>query len=354
MKFSKLVIEVIVCVSCTQINMAQAQSPGNSGTSVDPANWGNSATNGAAPIQEQMKQLADYLDKAKAFDRKTVKDAPAQEIIMARVNEIIDALKLQCSLKSAVLVGSSADTVGGKIYQRNLYEAACNNDMGYFLSSRDRYRKDTGKLDAPTAATSTALTCFSAEAIKNADEAKGIKSEFYCQLPDNGGGDIKAMAGKILASVGITCNVTKFQWFGIKEAAKTELTESACDNGSGFLLETALPEGSTSSSAMNCVDASRKGLDCKLTQVAKLPTLQTFKDYLAKTNIQCNTDSYNQIKVLGKESTKQRYVVEFKCAQQPNGLVAFIPLEGNTNKFESIDCPAAAKRGVKCALTIKN
>jgi hypothetical protein len=43
--------------------------------------------------------------------------------------------------------------------------------------------------------------------------------------------------------------------------------------------------------------------------------------------------------------------VEFLCPEQPKGLVAFIPLEGNTALFEMADCAAAAKRGIKCALT---
>jgi len=55
--------------------------------------------------------------------------------------------------------------------------------------------------------------------------------------------------------------------------------------------------------------------------------------------------------VVGQENVLKRYVVEFQCPQQPKGLVAFIPLNGNTAKFETLDCKAAAKKGVTCQLT---
>jgi hypothetical protein len=153
----------------------------------------------------------------------------------------------------------------------------------------------------------------------------------------------------------VNCSVTQFQWFGVKTANNSEIVEAACEDGKGYLLQTALPGGNVSPTAMNCVDAANKfGLDCKLTKVAKLPTLQTFKDYLAGTDVKCKVDSFDQLKVLGKESTKQRYIVEFKCSQQPNGLVAFIPLEGNTNKFETTDCTGIRKYGIACKLTSKN
>jgi len=44
-------------------------------------------------------------------------------------------------------------------------------------------------------------------------------------------------------------------------------------------------------------------------------------------------------------------VAEFQCSEHPEGLIAYIPLEGNSAPFETIDCAAAAKRGLKCTLT---
>jgi hypothetical protein len=47
----------------------------------------------------------------------------------------------------------------------------------------------------------------------------------------------------------------------------------------------------------------------------------------------------------------QRYVVEVQCPQQPQGLVAFIPLQDAPKPFETIDCSAAAARSIQCKLT---
>jgi len=46
----------------------------------------------------------------------------------------------------------------------------------------------------------------------------------------------------------------------------------------------------------------------------------------------------------------KRHVVEFKCPEHPDGLVAFIPLGTNANKFQTMDCKAAKKAGIKCTL----
>ena len=189
MKHTKPLVALLAILASGLISTAEAQAPGGNpgGQSAgDPAGWGSSRNNGAAPIQEQMKQLGDYLDKAKAFNRKELKDVPMKEAVINRVNEAINALKLPCSIKDAELVGNNSETVSGKVFQTNLYEVACTENTGYFVSTRDRYRKDKGKLDAPTASTSNAYTCFTAEGLKNDDAAKGIKSELYCQLPDNG------------------------------------------------------------------------------------------------------------------------------------------------------------------------
>src|SRR4051794_32683960 len=104
MKHTKPLAVFLTILALGSISTAQAQSPGGNpgGQSAgDPAGWGSSTNNGAAPIQEQMKRLGDYLDKAKAFDRKNLKDVPLKDVTISRVKEVIDALKLPCVLKDA-------------------------------------------------------------------------------------------------------------------------------------------------------------------------------------------------------------------------------------------------------------
>lgn len=340
-------LATMLCISSAEI-MAQAPSAGAGQNSAgDPSN--PSATGfGNSMSSEQVRQLANYVDTANVINRKDLKNAPPKEEVVKRVKEIIDVLKLDCSVKDAALAGNSTEDG----YQTNLYEVACTNGMGYFLNSRSRFKHN--KLGSVSAKDATAITCFSAEAMHQNELAKGKKSEFYCQLPDNGSGDIAVIGGRLLAAAGANCNISKLAWFGVDDNNKIEYDEAACDDGTGYILQTPLAGGTIKPTAMSCVDAAQKGLDCKMTPVIKPPTLETFKDYLAHTDVNCKIDSYDQIKVLGKESLKQRYVVEFKCPEQPNGLVAFIPLDGNPNKFETVDCDGVKKHGVSCKLTTKN
>ncbi len=299
---------------------------------------------------EQARRLSNYIYSAEAMNRTNLKKAANKEEVMARAKELIAVLKLSCEPTDVELAGESNDAVNGKPYQNSLYEISCADGTGYFLNSRDHVKKEGAKPDHPSVATSFALSCLSADKIHDEDLQKGIKSELYCHLQNNDSGDMRIVSQRLLTAAGVDCNVSQFKWFGVKQQSKTELTEVACDNGAGYLLQTALPGGNAKPSAMNCKDAVQNGLECRLTKTAKPITLDTFKEYLAGTHISCSINDYDQIKVLGRENAKQRYVVEFKCAQQPNGLVAFIPLDGNSNPFETVDCKAIKSRGITCKL----
>jgi len=76
--------------------------------------------------------------------------------------------------------------------------------------------------------------------------------------------------------------------------------------------------------------------------------MQTFRDALAANGIKCES---TKSRVIGQENIRKRYVVEFACPEQPKGLVAFIPVEGNTNPFETIDCSTAVSRHILCEYT---
>jgi hypothetical protein len=45
----------------------------------------------------------------------------------------------------------------------------------------------------------------------------------------------------------------------------------------------------------------------------------------------------------------KRYVVEYRCAEHSAGMVAFLPLAGNSTPYESLNCADALSiRGVAC------
>jgi hypothetical protein len=115
------------------------------------------------------------------------------------------------------------------------------------------------------------------------------------------------------------------------------------------MLATAVPGSSAPVGVSSCHDSALQGIPCKLSDNGAVAvTVQDFKAALAEHQVPCDA---SQVRSIGQEKMLQRHVVEFLCPQQPKGLVAFIPLNGNTAKFETIDCAAAAKRGIVCKLT---
>jgi hypothetical protein len=140
--------------------------------------------------------------------------------------------------------------------------------------------------------------------------------------------------------------VSNFRWFGFSASSQTEYSEVACADGKGYLLK--MPRIGATVSVLSCQEAAQQGLKCRLTEggrVAAAATMQTFREALKQNGVRCEP---TQMRTIGRESVDKRYVVEVQCPEQPNGLVAFIPLEGNTHPFETIDCPAAVERQIQC------
>lgn len=302
---------------------------------------------------DEARKIAEYVENSKTFNRSQIKNVPPKDQLMSQAKELISILNVECTIKDVDLGGQRIDTVAGKMYLNNLYEVSCAEGTGFLLNSHAHIRKEGAKPDKPTAGASFAMSCMSADRIHDDDIKNGGQSEFYCHLPDNGGGDLRVIGSRLLALSGVDCKVTQFKWFGMRAESKTEFSEASCENGQGYLVQTQLPGTSGKPSVMNCNDAIQKGIECRMTPVIKPVTLETFVQYLASTSVNCKVTSTDQVKVLGRENTKQRYVVEFKCEQQPNGLVAFIPLNDNTNVFETHNCKEIKAYGIKCKMTLE-
>lgn len=254
---------------------------------------------------------------------------------------LVKTLDLPCEVSDATLVvsGTSRSASAGKALETRVYEVACSNGLGYLLEARG-------------AETPVALSCFSAEAARLADSAKGKPAGFYCKLAQSR--DVKAMAATLMAGAGVTCAVRELRWFGRSAATHTEYSELVCDDGKGFLLRTALPGSRADTTVLSCADGARQGIHCRLTDPGPLEaavTLDTFRGELVKNGISCRLD---QIREIGQEDVHKRYVVEYLCEKQHSGMVAFIPLAPNDNPFETIPCNVAISRGVMCALTAVN
>jgi hypothetical protein len=142
--------------------------------------------------------------------------------------------------------------------------------------------------------------------------------------------------------------------FGRSESTQSEYNEVVCKDGKGFLLRTPLPGSQAQITVTSCADAAKQGIKCRLTDAGPVETpvtLETFKGALAQNGVSCKI---GQIRMIGQEDHLKRYVVEYRCADQPTGMVAFIPLPGNTNPYESMDCTVAAHNEVPCQFTSAN
>jgi hypothetical protein len=280
-----------------------------------------------------VEKLRDLLDR----DRKAP-DARARDRAKQESATLGGALTLSCEIADAERVGGGRAKADGKALDVAVYEVACTNRTGYFLFAQGAQKP-------------LAISCFAAEATHAADVAQGVKSQFYCQLPANK--DVKATAAALMTAAGTSCAVSNARWFGMNASNQTEYSEVACADGKGYLLKTPLTGASAQTSVMSCQDAAKQGLKCHLTDggaVSAPVTMQTFRDALEQNGVACEPA---QMRVIGRESVDRRYVVEMQCPQQPRGLVAFVPAEGNPKPFEAIDCAAAAEREITCTLAGK-
>ncbi len=271
--------------------------------------------------------------------------AQARNKAKADSEELIKALELSCSVTNAQLVisGTRKSTSGGKDVETKVYEVACDGNLGYLL--------ETQGPDKPIA-----ISCLTAEEARASDVAKGKPPGFFCKLPENK--DVYATLAAMInsragagAGAGAGCEVRDLQLFGRSESTQSDYSEVACKDGKGFLLRFPLPGSQAPSLVMSCPEAAKQGIKCKLTDAGPVEapiTSDTFKSALAQHGVSCKID---QLRLIGQEDNRKRYVVEYLCAGQPTGSVAYIPLPGNTNAYESIDCAAASARGVLCKLT---
>lgn len=274
-----------------------------------------------------LPHLKEHARQAKEWDK---------EFARKESQKLIDSLSVPCELADAERAGGGKIEVNGHLTEVTVYEAACHSGTGYFLVSQPPEK-------------SLAVSCFAAEAARAAEEAHGESSDgFTCTL--SGYKDAKTMADAVLKGAGTACDVSNYRWVGVSSANGTEYSEVSCAGGQGYVLEIPKTGQANQLSIVDCQDAVKEGIKCALTAVSMPVTLQTFRDAIKDHSIACDPA---HLRYIGRETQGRRYVVELQCPQQPNGLVAFIPLQGNTKPFETLDCSAAAARSVQCKLTAK-
>ena len=184
------VIAAALCAVFPSAVLAQSQSAGSgsAGQSSGTQPLGNHMGQNNM-TQEQFNQMSDYVDQSKRLTKedrakgKTEADLKAED--EAAAADIVKALPLPCAVSDAQLYAKGSQTVNGKAVASATYEVACANGTGYFVVSQ-----------APLAP--YALSCFTADAKRAADAAKGQPTGAVCKLPANA--DVNAAAAAVLDS----------------------------------------------------------------------------------------------------------------------------------------------------------
>jgi hypothetical protein len=315
-----------------------------------PANTGGGANNpmnqGADPARDQSNADADRIYREQLANRRRSKQpAETKDHALETAAGLATGLQLACDIKDAARVASGPATVKGKTMETRTYEVACGDGTGYLLVSQGD--------EIPLG-----YSCFAAEGQREVAVEQGQTFEDICILGANR--DIKAMASAVMSHAGTACTVDKLKWLGQSTSSHREYTEVVCHDGRGYVIASLEPGWAGAVRALSCGDAPSYGVRCQMTSAVAaapaaaapgadpVPTLDDFKAALVAHGIACTP---SDIRVIGKENVRKRHVVEFLCPEQPSGLVAFIPLGTNANKFETMDCATAAKGGVVCKLT---
>jgi hypothetical protein len=275
--------------------------------------------------QSDLKRLAEQIDQ---WNRVEGKAGVPPRVAKSRTTAMLAVLKVSCAVSNAAYRGTAPGDA-----EQNVYEAACEDGMGYLLLLKGSSLSGTSCLAAAR------------------DE-----SPVKCALPGNA--DSKVAAAAVLGGNRISCKVRDLKWLGTS-AANQDHIEVACEDGGAHVIRSPVPGSGGKLEVLGCQDAIKQGVACELSASARAvppapdsrPALSWFKQELSRHGVSCET---KRARIVGRESIKRRYLVEFDCSDRPDGLVAFVPPAGDTiNSFESMNCPSAAERGIRCELLPK-
>jgi hypothetical protein len=271
--------------------------------------------------QADLKRIAEQIEK---WDRVEGKAGVTSREARLRATAMLHVLKVSCVVTDASYRGTAPNDT-----DQNVYEAACKDGVGYLLFLKK------------SALTGTA--CLAAD-----DEGFPVK----CVLSANS--DSKALVGALLVRNHVQCAVRELKWLGA-DTADMDHVEVACETEGGFVVRIPRPGSNGQLEVLSCQDAIKQGIACELTRnlpsspatmADARPNLAWFKEALTRNGQNCQT---KRARIIGRESIKRRYLVEFECTDRPEGVIAFVPPAGDAvNAFESMDCAKAATRGIRC------
>jgi hypothetical protein len=317
-----MILSILAVLALPAEGFAQATGAPNSGAAGRQEPGGDNVSRDTLS-QSELKRLNEKIDQWKRVEGKA---GVTPRVARARTAAMLEVLQVACEVSNAAYRGTGPE--GDK---QNIYEAGCTDGMGYLLVLQDSSLIGT--------------SCLMADR-----EGSPVK----CALPENS--DSKIVAAAVLARNSVSCKVRDLKSLGTS-AANLDHIEVACEDGGAYVIRSPHPGVGGKLEVVGCQDAIKQGVPCELSAAARpappshadsRPTLSWFKEELSRHGVSCQT---KRARIVGRESIKRRYLVEFECADRPEGLVAFVPPAGDTvNAFESMNCASAAERGIRCEL----
>lgn len=318
MKCETLLVSILASTFCC---MGMAQSPPMAQQVPDAGEPSEDLRTRNAMSQSELKRLAEMVDQ---WNRVEGKSGVSPREARKRTAQMLGVLGVSCQITDAVYRGT-----GPGESKPHLYEAACEGGMGYLMSLAGESLSGT--------------SCLSVD--------EELAAPVKCALPANV--DRNVIATAVLQDKAVACSVRDVKWLGV-DAAGLDHVEVACEKETGHVLRYPRPGHRGVLEVVGCEEAGKSGVRCQLTTTASAPggqpgsrpPLTWFKDALTRHGVSCET---KRARIVGRESIKRRYVVEFECEGRPEGLIAFVPAEGDaSNAFESMNCVVAANRGIHC------
>ncbi|ESQ83385.1 hypothetical protein AEAC466_14140 [Asticcacaulis sp. AC466] len=144
------------------------------------------------------------------------------------------------------------------------------------------------------------------------------------------------------------CQVNNARFVGVNTAGDGYYYEFGCANKAGFIVAT--KTDNTVDRIVPCAAAAGLG-GCKFTDTgaAMADAKGEYSTQLTKGGFPCTVEDYN---VVGTQEQTKRDYIEFKCQQQPWGLIGFVPQPGSTSSLKLSDCFVEATSVRKgCTLT---
>jgi hypothetical protein len=339
---------------------------------------------------------------------KTAKPDKAHEQGMAEAPALLQQTGANCTLTDANYLGSSkAKGPDGKDVTTQIYEAACQEGLGYMIL-------------APENATPNAFDCLALSGNAPKEGEKDTNG-LYCRMEANA----QPLMGlqPIVNRAGVACTVNQGRWMGAGAEQKFNQYEVGCSEGTAYVVQApfggsthplnavdcmrvpsdtcnyfskekmisviaamAAPSGRTCTVtdaryvgtlpnkdnfyevgcsegagyifqtddagkfkvATDCARASAIGGGCTLTHTAgETAETGTYTRLAKEIGYPCAVSSY---KSFGPDLKTGRELVELACSDHPDGAFAMLPINKG-QKGETFNCVRAESRQLKCTLT---